>query len=352
MAAWELFSFNYKFNICAFWTEDRARLRANCQLTFPNYSHTKFKTVTKNKLSIKEYLNQSTRCKYSIKIMSPIGMSSKWEISTWLISLYKVQINCMFLNKYLARGTMSHVPSLGRSEEPPLYCVLPAKNWQFWTNFFWAIIFALFHFSSVFPFLLCFYFFYYQPWSLFAGFWAHAKFSPPMFHFEIGLLACVEGADLLDLCFKRWSFEKVPSFSFHWGNDHDAQGNGCFNILAKVLCFAHLKCIWGNLMAPLCSYTLCPVALQFLSQKKWDLFPIPGLEICFDQQNSEVMVCHFLAKPSICTPTLWPLHENIPSQLGGEWKNSAELSRSSQTNHPTSLDSWSTPDMWASPKGI
>lgn len=108
MAAWERFSFNYKFNICAFWTEDRARLRANRQLTFPNYSHTKFKTVTKNKLSIKEYLNQSTHCKYSIKIMSPIGMSSKWEISTWLISLYKVQINCMFLNKYLA-GAQCHM---------------------------------------------------------------------------------------------------------------------------------------------------------------------------------------------------------------------------------------------------
>lgn len=39
-------------------------------------------------------------------------------------------------------------------------------------------------------------------------------------------LACLEGADLLDLCFKRWSFKKLLSFSFHWGNDHDAPGNG------------------------------------------------------------------------------------------------------------------------------
>lgn len=185
MAVWDLFSFNCKFNICAFWTEDRARLRANCQLTFPNYSHTKFKTVPKNRLSIKEYLNQSTHCKYSIKIMSPIGMPSKWEISTWLISLYKVQINCMFLNKYLA-GAQYHMCLLiwSKWRTSSILCVLPAENGQFGTHFFWAIIFALFHVSSRFSPFFCFYFLLSALKSLCRILGRHMLFPPPMFLFE------------------------------------------------------------------------------------------------------------------------------------------------------------------------
>lgn len=209
MAVWDLFSFNCKFNICAFWTEDRARLRANCQLTFPNYSHTKFKTVPKNRLSIKEYLNQSTHCKYSIKIMSPIGMPSKWEISTWLISLYKVQINCMFLNKYLAGGTISHVPTHWVKVKNLLYIVCPSSwKWTIWNTFLLSHYICFIPcLIEVFPFLL-FLFSIMSPEVSLQDFGQTHAVSPTYVSFW-NWLACLEGADLLDLCFKRWSFKKA-----------------------------------------------------------------------------------------------------------------------------------------------
>ena len=43
---------------------------------------------------------------------------------------------------------------------------------------------------------------------------------------------------------------------------------------------------------PQLSYTLCCVALQFLSQQKWILFLILSLVIWFDQQNSVEVIMH------------------------------------------------------------